>query len=54
LKARISGGNRPKPIAQAVAVDQRREFLTLVSVGREKIRLMVIGGNQVEQHDARR
>ena len=34
------------------AVDQRRQLLAPAVVGREQVRLMVIGGHQVEQHDA--
>jgi hypothetical protein len=49
-----SGGHLTHDNAVAVvdAVDQRRQFLAPVIVGRKEIRLMMIGGHQVEQHDA--
>ena len=34
------------------AVDQRRKLLMPAVVGREQIRLMLAGGNKVEQHDS--
>jgi hypothetical protein len=39
-------------VAVVDAVDQRREFLAPVVVGREQVRLVLDGGHQVEQHDA--
>src|SRR5882724_2288515 len=44
--------NRATAVAVVNAVDQRREFLAPVVVGREEVRLMPAGGHQVEQHDA--
>jgi hypothetical protein len=40
--------NRAAAVAVIDAVDQRRQFLAPVSVGREQVRLMLAGGNQVE------
>src|SRR5215469_4136590 len=39
-------------VAIVDAVDERREFLAPIIVGREQIRLVIIGRHQVEQHDA--
>jgi hypothetical protein len=47
-----SEANGAAAVAVVDAVDQRRQFLALVVVGREQVRLMPAGGNQVEQHDA--
>src|SRR5437899_1892586 len=44
--------DRTTAVAVVYAVDQRRQFLARVAVGREQVRLMLAGGNQVEQHDA--
>ena len=44
--------DRAAAVAAVDAVDQRRQFLAPVGVGREQIRLMLAGGNQVEQHHA--
>jgi hypothetical protein len=44
--------NGAATVAIVDAVDERREFLAPVIVGREQIRLVVIGRNQAEQHDA--
>jgi hypothetical protein len=44
--------DRAAAVAVVDAVDQRRQLLAPVSVGREQVRLMEDGGNQVEQHDA--
>ena len=38
-------------VAVVDAVNQRRQFLAPVIVGREQIGLMMSGGHQVEQHD---
>lgn len=43
--------NRAAPVAVVDAVDERREFLAPVVVGREQIRLMMAGRNEIEQHD---
>jgi hypothetical protein len=32
--------------------DQRRQFLAPLVVGREQVRLMQTGGDEIEQHDA--
>ena len=44
--------DRTAAVAVIDTIDQRRQFLAPVSVGREQIRLMLIGGHQVEQHHA--
>jgi hypothetical protein len=44
--------DRAAAVAVIDAVDQRRELLAPVIVGREQVRLMLAGGHQVEQHDA--
>ena len=44
--------DRAAAVAVVDAVDQRRQFLAPVIVGREQIGLMMSGGHQVEQHDA--
>ena len=44
--------NRAPAIAVIDAIDQRRQFLAPVIVAREQVRLMLIGGHQVEQHHA--
>jgi hypothetical protein len=44
--------DRAAAVAVVDAVDQRRQLLAPVVVGREQIRLMPGGGHQVEQHDA--
>ena len=46
-----SEANRASAVAVIDAVDQRRQFLAPVIVGREQVRLMLVGGDQVEQHD---
>ena len=43
--------DRASAVAVVDAVDQRRQFLAPVIVGREEIRLMLSSGNQVEQRD---
>ena len=47
-----SEANRASAVAVIDAVDQRRQFLAPVIVGREQVRLMLFGGHQVEQHHA--
>jgi hypothetical protein len=44
--------DRAAAVAVVDAVDQRRQLLAPVIVGREPVRLMLGGRNQVEQHDA--
>jgi hypothetical protein len=44
--------NRTAAVSVIDAVDQRRQFLAPVIVGREQVRLMVVGGDQVKQHHA--
>jgi len=44
--------DRAAAITVIDAVDQRRQFLAPVIVGREEVRLVVGGGHQVEQHHA--
>jgi hypothetical protein len=44
--------DRAAAVAVVEAVDQRREFLAPLVVGGEEIRLMLRGGNQIQQHDA--
>jgi hypothetical protein len=44
--------DRAAAVAVVDAVDERRQFLAPVIVGRKEIRLMLIGGHQVEQHHA--
>ena len=44
--------NRAAAVAVIDAVDQRRQFLAPAVVGGEQVRLVLIGGDQVEQHDA--
>src|SRR5712671_5935932 len=44
--------DRAAAVTVVDAVDQRRQFLAPVIVGREKVRLVPAGGNQVEQDDA--
>jgi hypothetical protein len=41
-----SEANRASAVAVVDAVDQRREFLAPAVVGREQVRLMVIGGDR--------
>ena len=44
--------DRAAAVAVVDAVDQRRQFLAPVVVGREQVRLVLGGGHQVEQNDA--
>jgi hypothetical protein len=44
--------NGASAVAVVDAIDQRRQFLAPAVVGREQVRLMLIGGHQVQQHDA--
>jgi hypothetical protein len=44
--------NGAPAIAVVDAVDQRRQFLAPAAVGIEQVGLMLVGGHQVEQHDA--
>ena len=44
--------DRAADVAVIDAIDQRRQFLAPVGVDREQIRLMLVGGHQVEQHHA--
>src|SRR5271170_1153462 len=44
--------DRAAAVAVVDAVDQRRQFLAFVIVGRKQVRLMPGGGDQVEQHNA--
>jgi hypothetical protein len=47
-----SEANRASAITVIDEVDERLQFLAPVIIGREQVRLMLTGGNQVEQHDA--
>ena len=47
-----SEANGASAISVVDAVDQWRQFLAPVAVGVKQVRLVVIGGNQVEQHHA--
>ena len=44
--------DRATAVAVVDAVDQRRQFLAPVIVGREQVRLVLTSGHQVEQHHA--
>jgi hypothetical protein len=44
--------NRAAAVPVVDAVDQRREFLAPVVIGREQVWLMLAGRHQVQQHDA--
>jgi hypothetical protein len=46
--------NGAAPVAVVDAVDERREFLAPLVGGREQIRLMMAGWNEIKQHDADR
>ena len=44
--------DRAAAVAVVDEVDERRQFLAPVVVGREQVRLVLTGRNQVEQHHA--
>src|SRR5438128_2433884 len=44
--------DRAAAVAVVDAIDQRRQFLAPVGIGREQVWLMLADGNQVEQDDA--
>ena len=46
--------NGAAPVAVVDAIDERREFLAPVVVGREQIRLVMAGRNEIKQHDTDR
>ena len=51
LRRQQAEADRAAAVTVVDPVDERREFLTAAIVGREQIRLMLAGGNKVEQHD---
>jgi hypothetical protein len=54
VRGKEAEADRAAAVAVIDAVDQRRQSLAPVGVGREQVRLMQEGRNQVEQHNADR
>ena len=51
LRRQEAEADRATAVTVVNPIDKRRECLAPVVVGREQIRLMLAGGNKVEQHD---